>query len=179
MTLKIVSNREYVAGWLDSSVHDFLPAVAISDASIAYALVTCIDSNRNPASLLHSSPELKPLARRAQTLETGLLVPTERLLECDARRQLFFGFDEIWFFPANEIEPKPPAATIVGPTRIDRVRFKRLGKWMLDNSCSLAVGGGEGLNFVVRASGLARSVLGFSIEQPNPSSARFDLIGSS
>jgi hypothetical protein len=37
--------------------------------------------------------------------------------------------------------------------------------WMGDNSCSLALGGGEGLNFVVRAHGLVRFLLGSSIEQ--------------
>ena len=37
---------------------------------------------------------------------------------------------------------------------------------MTDNGCSLALGSGEGLNFVVRAHGLVRFLLGYSIEQP-------------
>ena len=60
MSAKLVSSKEYVAGWLDSSVHDFL-AVLSPAAGMKYALITCLDSNPKPASLLNTSPELKPI----------------------------------------------------------------------------------------------------------------------
>ena len=168
MSLKIVTYKDYVAGWLDSSIHDFLGVLSPSAASTKYALITCLDSNPNPALLRNKSPELKPLAKSVEVLGTGLLVRTEVLLEADARHQIFFGFDEVWFFPTKAIEPKPESLTLVGPARLSQSRFNKIGKWITDNSCSMALGGGEGLNFVVPAHGLVKFLLGYSIEQPEP-----------
>jgi len=171
MSAKIVTYKDYVAGWLDTTIHDFLDVLSPSAASTKYALITCLDSNLNPASLRTASPELKPIASKLQILGHGLLLPTKLLLETESRSQLFFGFDEVWFFPNRDIEPKPEAASIIGPSRVDQARFNKLGKWMLENSCSMALGGGDGLNFVVRAHGLSKFLLGYSIEQPDPSLA--------
>ena len=91
----MVHSKNYVAGWLDTSIHDFLGAFPSSFANMKYALVSCIDSNRNVHSLLPKSPELKYLATRACSLGKGLLVPTQLLLEVDASHQLFFGFNEV------------------------------------------------------------------------------------
>ncbi len=166
MTSKIVAYKQYVAGWLDSTIHDFLPSLSSADASTKYALITCLDSHRSPADLRSKSPELKRIAKKLEVVGTGLLLPTELLLEMDAANRIFFGFDEVWFFPGSDIEPKPPAATLVGPARLNRTRLKEMGKWLADGQCSLALGGGEGLNFVVKAHGLVGSLLGHTIEQP-------------
>jgi hypothetical protein len=171
MRARIVSNKDYVAGWLDSSIHDFLEVLSPSAASTKYALITCLDSNLDTAALRDKSPELRSIANKLQILGSGLLLPTQLLLETDSTNRIFFGFDEVWFFPNKSIEPKPPSVSLVGPARLDQARFNKLGKWMSGNSCSLALGGGEGLNFVVRAHGLARFLLGYSIEQPEPAFA--------
>ena len=168
---KIVSNKDYVAGWLDSSIHEFLEVLSPGAANTKYALITCLDSNPAPASLRNISPELKSIANKLQVLGDGLLLPTELLLETDGRSQVFFGFDEVWFFPSRSIQPKPSSVSMVGPGRLNQARFKKVGKWMAENACSLALGSGEGLNFVVRAQGLARFLLGCSIEQPEPAFA--------
>jgi hypothetical protein len=168
MSMKLVSFKDYVAGWVDGTMHDFLEVLPAKAASIKYALITCLDSNRDPASLRQKSPELKGIAKRLQILGNGLLLPTELLIETDSERQLFFGFDEVWFFPTKTIAPKPEAASLVGPARVNQARFNRIARWMSDNSCSLALGGGAGLNFVVRAQGLAKLLLGCSLEQPEP-----------
>jgi hypothetical protein len=168
MSAKIVSYKDYVAGWLDSSIHDFLTVLSPSAASSRFALITCLDSNPAPAALLDKSPELKPLRRHAQVLQEGLLLPTATLLRIDARSQVFFGFDEIWFFPSRNIAPKPVGASLVGPGRLSQDRVRKLGKWLSDNTCTLAIGGGEGLNFIVRARGLLRLMLGYTIEQLDP-----------
>jgi len=170
MSEKILRHKDYVAGWLDTTVHDFLEVLS-DDGSIRFALVTCLDSNPNPASLRLRSPELKPIASKAQVLGTGLLVPAASLREADARTRIFFGFDEVWFFPEPPAQPKPPAASVIGPTRLNRARFNKIRKWMADSACALALGGGEGLNFVVRASGPASALLGSSIQQPEPALA--------
>ncbi len=171
MSARIVAYKDYVAGWLDSTIHDFLEMLAPTAGSTKYALITCLDSNSHPAALLDKSPELRPIASKVETLGTGLLLPTELLLEADAESRIFFGFDEVWFFPHRSIRPKPLSLSLVGPARLDQARLRKLGKWMTDNSCSLALGGGEGLNFAVRAHGLVKSLLGCSIEQPEPSLA--------
>jgi hypothetical protein len=168
MTMKIVTYKDYVAGWLDSSIHDFLEVLSPSAASTKYALITCLVSNPNPASLSNMSPELKTIAKSTEISGTGLLVRTDVLLEADSRKPIFFGFDEVWFFPNKNITPKPTTFTLLGPARLTQARFNKLGKWMSDNSCSMALGGGEGLNFVVQARGLGKFLLGYSIEQPEP-----------
>lgn len=171
MSAKIVSYQDYVAGWFDSSIHDFLDVLSPSAANTKYALITCLDSNPNPANLRNTSPELRSMAKKSRIVGTGLLVPTEVLLATDSRNQIFFGFDEVWFFPTKSIQPKPTTASLVGPARLNQARFHKLGKWMSENACSLALGGGDGLNFVVRARGLVRFLLGYSIEQPEPALA--------
>lgn len=178
MSVKIVSYKDYIAGWLDSSIHDFLEVLAPNAASTRYALITCLDSNPNPASLRDKSPELKAIAKRSQILGSGLLLPTPLLLEADARNQIFFGFDEVWFFSNKSIEPKPKSASLVGPARLNQAGLKRFGKWMSANACSMALGGGVGLNFVVRAHGPVRFLLGYSIEQPEPSLALLETADS-
>jgi hypothetical protein len=165
MSARIVSYKGYVAGWLDTSVHDFLEVLSPASLSAKYALITCLDSNPNPASLRTKSPELKPIANKLKVLGAGLLISTESLLEVNSRRRIFFGFDEIWFFPSKDIRPYSSPASLVGPGRVTQEHFNRMGKWMADNSCSLALGGGEGLNFIVKAHGLVKFLLGYSIEQ--------------
>jgi hypothetical protein len=164
----MLAYKNYVAGWLDSTVHDFLSELSPSDPTTKYALITCLDSNPNPAALRDKSPELRTIAPKPTVVGAGLLIPVKQLLQTISQSQLFFGFDELWFFPSKSIAPKPPSVYLVGPGRIDRLRLRQLGKWMSDNNCSIGLGGGEGLNFVAPAQGIAKTLLGHSIEQPEP-----------
>jgi hypothetical protein len=171
MNLKLVANKDYVAGWLDSSLHDFLAVLPADGESIKYALITSIDSNPKPASMRLQSPELKRIANKLEPLGDALLMTTKALVESDARKQILFGFDEIYFFPERSITPKPKSASLIGPARLSRARFNRIAKWMSANSCSLALGSGVGLNFIVRAHGLVRFLLGHTLEQSEASAA--------
>ncbi len=164
----MVSYKDYVAGWLDSSIHDFLAVLpAPLGDGIQYALITCLDSNLDPAALLEQSPELRLLGE-ARRLGTGLLVSGQRLLETNARQRLFFGFDEVWFFMDEPGEAKPESAWLVGPARIKQGKLDALGGWMAKHGCSLALGDGEGLNFVVKARGIKKYLLGHSLDQSPP-----------
>lgn len=174
MSAEIVSYKDYVAGWLDSSIHDFLEVFSTSGVAAKYALITCLDSNCDPASLRKKSPELKALTSKARSLGTGLLLPTELLREVNSRSRILFGFDEILFFPSNSVEAKPDSPSLVGPGRIDREKLNKLGGWMSRCSCSLALGDGEGLNFIVKAQGLAKCLLGHSLAQAEPAVAPFE-----
>lgn len=161
-----VKAKDYVAGWLDSSIHDFLAALSPNADSTKYVLITCLDSTPNPASLLDKSLHLKSIAGDALPLGTGLLLPTKVLLQANSRKPIFFGFDEVWFFPHRDIEPRPDSESLVGPSRIDQRKLNKVARWMARNSCSLALGDGDGLNLIVKAHGLVRDLLNHSINSP-------------
>jgi hypothetical protein len=171
----MVAYKQYVAGWLNSSIHDFLEAIPLGSAKAQYALITCLDSNLDPSSLLSSAPGAEPLVAEAQSLGKGLLVSTRTLLEVQARTRIFFGFDEIFFFANRITEPKPNLAWLVGPARVDQQTMDSLGGWMLANDCTLALGDGEGLNVIVEALGLVRYVIGHSLGQLPPALALSNL----
>ncbi|HEX4130782.1 MAG TPA: hypothetical protein VHZ24_12125 [Pirellulales bacterium] len=168
---KIVKYGNYIAGWLDSSVHDFLLHLPSAFPSTHYALITCLDSNRELSELLEVSPEFDGIKTDAKRLGHGVLIPTRVLLNTESSNQILFGFDEVFFFPDEDIDPKPPGIGLVGPRRISQERMDALGKWMKSNSCSLALGDGEGLNFIIQARGLVRYFVGNSIQQPAPATS--------
>lgn len=174
MKTKRVVYKDYVAGWLDSSIHEFLQEFSPDDSTTPFAYLTCLDSNCDLAALRKKSPELKSLANKGQVVGTGLLLPIELLLDANARKRLLFGFDEIWFFPTDRIVTKPDEVALVGPARVDQARLNRLGEWMSHCDCSLALGDGEGLNFIVKAAGLARSLLAHSLQQPQPTAMPYE-----
>jgi hypothetical protein len=113
----MISFEKYVAGWLDSSVHDLLEVLPPKSRSTTYALITCLDSNLEPGWLLDESADFKSLmaGTGARPVDGGLLLPTQKLLELDSCQRIFFGFDEVWFFPNDRIEPKPHSAGWSGP----------------------------------------------------------------
>lgn len=164
---KPVQFKGYVAGWLDSTIPDFLEQLAEIPESMAFALLTCLDSNLRPALLIRKSPELKVLSRGIQVVGNAILVPTETLITADGLHQVFHGFDEIWFFPDRVIEPKPEGAWLVGPRRIGIASLRKLGRWMSEYGCSLALGDGEGLNVVVKEGAMAKHLVAHSLTQPN------------
>jgi hypothetical protein len=168
--------NEYVAGWLDSSIHDFLVDFPRNARSASFALITCLDSDMNPKSLLEKSPELRAVLNGVKTVKNGLLVPSTRLQEAKFRDTVFLGFDEIWFFSSDAIEPKPESVSIVGPNRIGERKLDQLVGWMTKNGCSMALGDGDGLNVIVKAHGLVRYLLAHSLSQPEPALHRSELI---
>jgi hypothetical protein len=118
--------------------------------------------------LLSKSPELSAYKSDITTLGQGLLLPTSVLLTAESSNHILFGFDEVSFFPHPDIRPKPAGAGLVGPTRISQKRIDSLGEWMESNACTLALGDGEGLNFILQARGLVRYLIGSTIQQPVP-----------
>jgi hypothetical protein len=165
----LISSGIYIAGWLNSSIHEFFEASAPAFSGGDFALITSIDSNTDLASLSGGAPELMPLLAEARPLGRGLLLPAKRLLEIDSRDQVFFGFDEVWFFPDQRVQPKPESLWLVGPARVDQMTLNKLADWMKANACLLALGDGEGLNFIAKARGVVRHLLGHSNSQPPPS----------
>jgi hypothetical protein len=170
----MVHSNGYVAGWLNTSIADFLSALPRNSDSAAYALITCLDSDPDPASILKNDPDLVA-ANGIHALKKGVVLPSKLLHKASLRSRLFVGFDEIWFFPTPEIQPKPPSASIVGPKRIDQQTLDLLAHWMDQNGCSLAVGDGGGLNVIVKAYGLVKYVIGQTLFQAGPTFQMSDL----
>ena len=103
----MIRYKDYVAGWLDSSIHEFLEYFPSSSSQMDFALITCLDSNLDPRSLLGKSPELKDVRHEARAIKSGILLPTARMLEAISSNQIFFGFDELWFFPHDKFHQSP------------------------------------------------------------------------
>lgn len=161
----MIKFNDYVAGWLGSRISDFLQVFPSTSKTMKYALITCLDSNVRPSSLLEDCPELMAFRETAEPIGNALIVPTKEILRADFQSLLFYGFDEVWFFPTKEIEPKPESVWLVGPQRIDSGKMSAIGPWMKRNNCSLGLGDGEGVNFIVKARGLVAHLLGHSIDQ--------------
>jgi hypothetical protein len=109
--------------------------------------------------------------KNPKLIKNGLLIPAKKLHDPSFLDQVFCGFDELWFFPTESIEPKPTSASLVGPKRIDQDKLANLGPWMESNGCSLALGDGDGLNFVVKAQGHMKYLIAQTLAQPEPALA--------
>ncbi|MEX0866724.1 MAG: hypothetical protein WD030_05155 [Pirellulales bacterium] len=152
----MLQKDEYCAGWMDSSIHDFLSNIDPAPASMKFALLTCLDSSTDVASLLRSSEALQPLESQAKKVGESVLVSTRRLLSAQRKQRIFFGFDEIWFLPTENVTGKPTTFSLVGPEKLHTEPPDKAIRWMDDNGCSLGLGDGTGLNFVAKLHGVAR-----------------------
>lgn len=149
-------SSQYRAGWIDTTIHDFLYEIEDPPSSMAYALVTCLDSSFDVASLAKQNPQLMGLKRHGREVGQGVLLSSRRLIAMERRQRLFFGFDEVWFFTRSRVQPKPQRVVITGPDRISPERMRRAAGWMQKNGCSLGLGDGMGMNFCARLEGVAK-----------------------
>src|SRR3954449_12988546 len=97
------ARAEYVSGWIDTTIHEFLQTIEEPASSMANAFITCVDSSFDIASILEQSRHLNILQGKCKTVGQGVLLTTRQLLAAQRQQRLFFGFDEIWFFPKAEI----------------------------------------------------------------------------
>jgi len=152
----VIRTADYCAGWMDSSIHQFLADIGTPSSRMKYALMTCLDSSFDVASLLRTSDALKPLSSQAVTRGNAILVSTNRLLTAERSARILHGFDEVWFFPSRDVAPKPKRICITGPLILAGDPPPEIVKWMESNNCSLGLGDGTGLNFVAKLRGIAK-----------------------
>jgi hypothetical protein len=150
---------EYVAGWIDTTIHDFLSEIEEPSSSMGYVLITCLDSCFDVASLVKQSDHLAGLNGQCRRMGNSVWLTIRQLLAAERRGRIFFGFDEIWFFPHPPNRPKPPEIVITGPNRINDPVLDRLTGWMQSSGCSLGLGDGTGMNFCARLRGVARHLV--------------------
>jgi hypothetical protein len=155
---------DYTAGWIHTNIHDLLAEIAEPTSSMTYALITCLDSNFEVTSLFKKSRHLESLREKFEPVGKGALVTTRQLLAAQRRDRIFFGFDEIWFFPNSGITPKPRDFIITGPRRIDAQQIDRHAAWLTTNHCSMGLGDGSGMNYCLRVRGAAKYIIQASNE---------------
>jgi hypothetical protein len=163
--------KNYSSGWIDSSIHQFLSEIQRHPTSMTYALITCIDSCFDVSSMMTSSSGLSKLNRDAKCVGKGVVVPTKKLLSIDRDDRIFFGFDEVWFFPQARVSPKPDNICLTGPSEQPIDLSSNIVTWMSRNKCTLGLGDGTGLNFVARFTGIAKYIVnewGASMRRPEP-----------
>lgn len=123
-------------GWLaDRKVH--------TQEDTRFALVTTLDSGCGK-DCLKAHPKL---AEVAKIVGDGFLVPTELLFPDEEK--FLTGFDEVWFFPHDQVTPKPNLS-IVRPIDLDDDKMEALHEWLVENDCSAGFGDGIGTNFIVK-----------------------------
>jgi hypothetical protein len=157
--MNVPARADYFAGWIDTTIHDFLLKVQEPSSSMAYALITCLDSSVDLPALVRTSSPLRELEGRSEIVGQGLLLKTRHLLNAVRQNRIFYGYDEIWFFPHSKISPKPAGVFLVGPHRLPNELPETLVNWMKETRCALGLGDGTGMNFCARIRGLARHLL--------------------
>lgn len=153
------SSSAYSAVSIDGSIHQFLKDLPTPPASMRYALITCLDSSINIPSLLSTSSALDTLATDAKVVGQGILVSTKRLLAAEQANRIFFGFDEVWFFPSGDVSAKPSDVFVAGPTHLAAKLPPNLVRWLERNKCTLGLGDGTGLNMIARLQGVAKLIV--------------------
>ena len=150
---------DYIAGWIDSTIHDFIVGIEEPTASMRYALITCLDSSFDVRSMLEQSKHLKSVRGKCQLVGQGILLSTRQLLAAERVDRIFFGFDEVWFFPTSHAEPKPENLILTGPEKVSPQEIDQFTHWMLSSKCSLGLGDGVGMNYCLRVRGVARYIV--------------------
>jgi hypothetical protein len=126
------------------------------------ALITCIDSSRNPGELVPALETMTKAQISWQIHGLGIVVPTRSLTI--VANLLLNGFDEIWLLRSNPATdsspPMPVTSEIPLPEKkgIDGDRFHELVLWFDMNNCVLGLGDGYGLNYMTTDPHTAESI---------------------
>lgn len=150
---------EYMTGWIDTDIHDFLSAIDEPSSSMAYALITCLDSSPNLESLASTSKHISRIKAASKLTGKGLMLTTRQLIAAERRERAFFGFDEVWFFDKRPVSPKPDSLIITGPDRLTSEFLDEHQGWLHASGCTLGLGDGTGMNFCLRVRGAARYIV--------------------
>jgi hypothetical protein len=160
-------HAEYMTAWIDTGIHDFLSVMEQPPSGMAYALITCLDSNFDVKSAVGASTHLDSVRGRATFVGKALLLRTTELLDAERLGRMFFGFDEVWFFARPVTHPKPSGLVIVGPHRVSGELLTRHRRWLDTTGCTLGLGDGTGMNLCFRVRDPRRSIAAVREEPDN------------
>jgi len=118
----------YMYGRSKICVDDLAPKkLFLKDAS--WTLISCIDSDTKPASLLGKSPELNKVSSLV-ALGDNILSPVI------PKDEIFFGYDEVWFSSSKILEPCPFSGILTS----ERPDYKKIIPWLLKNKIIMGIG---------------------------------------
>ena len=155
----MVAKKEYMAGFVWTTINNFLDDLDEPSPSMSYALVTYLDSNPDVSSVFRDNESLVRYQSIMTPIGPGALFSTHKLVDANRRQRIFFGFDEIWFSPDENVTEKPRSFVITRPNSIDPQEISDHGPWLNQNRCSLGLGDGEGMNYCLKVQGVARSIV--------------------
>ena len=159
------NNTGYTIGWVDSTTHEFLLGLELPlPAAMSYVLITCLDSCFDMPVVVERSREIRSAGLVGKIVGNGFLVKTRELLFRERKHPIFFGFDEVFFFPSVPRKSKPDALTLVGPEKLSQPLPAKWVDWLRRTGCSLALGDGTGLNFIAKLEGIAKYLVPHLVE---------------
>lgn len=143
-------------------------------AEVRPVLITCLDStrlaDRTAASALQDRLRIRGIVTPA-----GIVVDRHQWAELAvARRDVFCGFDEVWFVarPPSDLTPPPCAITSETPIissglALDPALRVQMEAWCESTGAVLGLGDGCGLNIVAADSDWMRKVQGLIRTEPD------------
>jgi len=146
----------YYYGTVDSTVRDILHSFHIKDWAGDNIVIASLDSQRDQTKILSVLKREKIDAHFLFEMSVVKSKDVSKML----RRELFTGFDELWFFD------KTPNATVPRDlvSTSDAVRFEfglpEIAEYVIKNrSCRLILADGCGLNYATPDSYLAQQII--------------------
>jgi len=112
------------------------------------ALITMLDSAPAVADLPRLVPHLRNVALPFVAVDRDVLVDIPTLVQLiqDQKHDWLAGFDELWLCSSRPPHGKPDNVRITSDQPLEREPVG-LAAWMINATCFLGLGDGDGLNF--------------------------------
>jgi hypothetical protein len=146
-------SRSLSYGWCDSHVASIVETKIAQNLSLS--LVTSIDSETDLAASKIGGRIIQRYSK-CRFLGEGIIIPCPLLANLNREMKIFHGFDEVWFFDAEPVAPKPKDVWLVSPLNLKEDPLPlTVVQWMRNSHCRLGVADGIGMNYVTTDSKLA------------------------
>jgi len=156
-SLTTEAHLSFYAEWLpDIDISSVLAGMHEVIAQFPYVVLSCLDSARSVASLpsIQSFAASRGLSRDVLGEDLLLDGPRFQLLATD--ENFLTGFDEVWFCQQRPYVESPRGFVLTSDRPIQGSPPQAVRAWMTDADCELALGDGDGLNYITSSLGLAR-----------------------
>jgi hypothetical protein len=171
-------NHQYIPGWIDTSIHDFLLDITEISSGMSYTIIACLDSCSEVSSMVKKSKHFQSVINNYSSIGNSLLVKTKDLVNIESENRIFFGFDEIWFIPQKsfvlrnsengtniidhnlvqlqnqqiDLMDSSTALTLVSPHKLESTSIQKLVDLMRLFNLSCILGDGVGMNYLLKKS---------------------------
>lgn len=145
--------RSAFVGHIQSSVGEVVLNFARALQQERFVLITSVDSQHN----LKACVDVCALDPSAIYIEGGMLTSPQVLVRA-AEAGTLNGFDEVWVVSKRPASRPSAAAILVCPRDLDRDDAEQAVDWFEANGGVLAIGDGDGLNFIANSEDLALKI---------------------